>query len=323
MPRQVRRKRKKKEEEEVLKPAPVVEPAPALTPTPAPQAAGEKGGLFVDPRTGRPSGIELPSGRTFLGLTPDEIEDIKRREGLPEDLPLIGEKLRKEREAETFLKERGLLEKEAPVRAELDIAPGETPLEKLPILGGTIAATVGLMQPDIRPLIQNPATIREVALQEIQRETIAEGTTVGEEFGAVIESIPLVGTLVNKYASGLVEAPSSNVATILAQLDSTRERASVIAEKVEMGKLNRFTASDELLVMEENIIRLETRIQVLSQGSAILRADPDEVNRIEERILRTKERIFIAQQAAAAGIVQEPSDESIYLELKRLKEKNR
>lgn len=36
--------------------------------------------VFMDPKTGRPSGIDLPGGKTFLGLNPDEVEAIADKE---------------------------------------------------------------------------------------------------------------------------------------------------------------------------------------------------------------------------------------------------
>lgn len=35
---------------------------------------------FIDPRTGRPSGITTPSGKTFLGLSPEEVALVKQQQ---------------------------------------------------------------------------------------------------------------------------------------------------------------------------------------------------------------------------------------------------
>lgn len=48
---------------------------PEVEPTP-PRAELETPETFTDPKTGRVSGITLPSGQTFLGLTPEDVETV-------------------------------------------------------------------------------------------------------------------------------------------------------------------------------------------------------------------------------------------------------
>lgn len=43
---------------------------------------GEQGGVFTGGKTGSPSGVELPSGRIFLGLNPEDVADVARKEEL-------------------------------------------------------------------------------------------------------------------------------------------------------------------------------------------------------------------------------------------------
>jgi len=234
------------------------------------------------------------------------------------------------------LEEAGVFEP-IPTRTELDIER-EKGIEELPVIGPSAGALTqiakprgvlgiaadkgwfGLEKEGVLPLMQDPETLREMALQEIQKEVIAEGTSKSEKFGAFIESIPVVGSLAAKYARGLVETPGGNVQTILAQIDSERERASVIAEKAMTGRLgDPFIALDQIGDIEDNIIRLEMRIKLLAMESATLRADADTVNRIEEKILRAKERVFIAKQIAGGGAIETSTDASLYLELQKYK----
>jgi len=83
-----------KQREEVVKKEPEIKKKPA------------RPGIYVDARTGRPSGITLPDGRTFFGLSPEEIRDIqivegkKTASGQPLDLPLISELPPSEKEIE-------------------------------------------------------------------------------------------------------------------------------------------------------------------------------------------------------------------------------
>jgi len=251
------------------------------------------------------------------------------------------EQERRETEATQFLGERGFFDESAPERVSLDIARSGG--ELTPIIGPGVAAGgstgqakdieidfkgVGLLASDfgaatperLRPLIQNPQTAREFALQEIQKEVIAEGTSQAERTGAAIEAIPVIGSAVAKFAGRLIESPAENVDTILGEIDSERERASVLAESVRTGK---FGNPEEAFIIiegiEDNIIRREQRIRLLSLESAALIANGDQLNRIEEKILRAKERVFIAKQSAAAGIVAPVSDANIFQTLKDLK----
>jgi len=312
--------------------------------------------VFRDSETGELSGVEYPDGKSYLGLTPDMVNELVARwEGktalppgarefaaTPEETAEEELKTREE-EAVGFLQEKGFFDETTPERKELDIerkgfgelpvigpaaqAIGAKPLiakeEKLIVNGVEVKRDwlTGIKQKDIPTLIQNPETLRELALQEIQKETIAQGTTQSEKFGAIIEGIPVIGSLAAKYARGLIETPSGNTETILKEIDSERERAATLAEKIMTGKADDPQAMyNQLEEIEENIIKLETKIQVLSQESAILIADANELNRIEEKILRAKERVFQAKQAAAGGMVAKATDTNVLLTLKRLKE---
>ena len=62
-----------------------------------------------------------------------------------------------------------------------------------------------------------PETIREAALREIKQAAFDEGISQSEAIGTVIEAIPVVGTLANKFASGLTQTPSGNVESVLTE----------------------------------------------------------------------------------------------------------
>lgn len=270
-----------------------------------------------------------PTGATVFGAKKDEkLQSVAQQP--------VTQPARKGDGAAEFLKEKEFSQEQIPQRTELDIE--REGIEKVPILGPAVAAVEdilvknsaegGLFEEEFRefasnnvdePLIANPETAREFALQKIQKDTIKQGLSSSEEFGAVIEAIPIVGAAARFFASGLIESPKSNVDTLLTEIDSERERASVLAEKAMTGKLSDpFLAYNQIEDIEDNIIRLETRIKLLSQTSAVLIADADELNRIEEKILRSKERVFIAKQAAAGGLVAPASNTNLFLTLKEL-----
>jgi len=85
----------------------------------------EKKGQVFRTEEGRPSGVELPSGRTFLGLSPADVEKIQRKEGIVEETP--EEKAKREAEEERKI-EFEKLETE-PLREELiqKATPGQEP----------------------------------------------------------------------------------------------------------------------------------------------------------------------------------------------------
>ncbi len=256
-------------------------------------------------------------------------EEGKRAAGLPTQA--------EEREqARAFLDEKGILTEQSPERTELNPPEREGFLETLPVIGASIAAQKGKAntilgvavdremfglkkEKELQTLIQNPETAREKALQQIQKDVLKKGRTRGERFGTFVEGIPAVGSLVAKYASGLIEDPKGNIETILTEIDSERERASVIAEKVFTGKLgNPLLAIQTIETIEDRLAFLEQRIKLLADSSPQLRASSDELDRIEEKILRAKERVFIAKQAAAAGLLAPATDANIFLTLQGL-----
>ena len=62
--------------------------------TPPPKVNAKTPEVFIDPKSGRKTGITLPDGRTFFGLSPAEIDEIAAREKakttLPEGTALVG-----------------------------------------------------------------------------------------------------------------------------------------------------------------------------------------------------------------------------------------
>jgi len=308
--------------------------AGAPSPQPKPTPVSEAPVILRDSR-GKATGVEV-GGQVFTGLTERDVKSFiegKSGEGgraleFGEARQLQEQEATRE-EARGFLEEKGVFEETLPERTELDI-PEPTAIEKIPVMGAGIGAITqvildafpNLDSKEVQTLIQNPETAREMALQTIQQKVIDEGITAGEKFGAVIESIPVVGSLVSKYASGLIEDPKGNVDTLLTEIQSERERASVLAEKAMTGKLgNPLIAVEQIEDIENNIFKLEQRIKLLSLESAQLRANGDQLNRIEEVILRTKERIFIAKQAAAGGTIAPATDSNIFLTLQELEGK--
>ncbi len=243
-----------------------------------------------------------------------------------------------EEKAGMFLEEQEAFEETRPEEVQLDIKEGQVAPEKLPITGPITTAVVGVLNNAAQKgwfpkeifggaeetLIQNPETLRELAKQEIQQEVIDEGLSLGESFGALVESIPVVGKLVANYANGLIETPGGNVKTITTEVGKIGQRATNMREKALTGKMgDPYIAYDQIVKMEKDIAKMEQRIKLLALSSATLQSDADTLNLIQETILDAKQRIFDAKQSATTGIIQDPTDSSLYLDLQRFKEKIR
>lgn len=335
------RNRKKKREPEPSYPA----PSPLAPPDIQPQTKGERGssraetaaaeGTFVSAKTGEKSGISV-GDKTYLGLRPQDVEQIQRAKGKT-DLPPIEEaaaERSRKIEGQEFLEERGFYGETRPDEVSLDLGVGGVPgvgaagraLGHVATEGSYLdlardAGWLGLSEKEEDlPLITDPTTLRELTMMEIQSETIKETITNSERFGAIVEAIPLVGDLVNKYAGGLVEDPKGNVDTIVQEVKAVGTRATNMREKALTGKMgDPYLAYDQLIVMENDIARMEQRIKQLALQSTLLQSDGDAVNLIEEVILDTRQRIFDAKQSAASGLTTTASDESLFLELMELK----
>lgn len=277
---------------------------------------------------GAPSGIEV-NGRTFLGLTPEDVIDVQEQEQLLPGAPGIAPRgvtqeafAQQVGAAEGLLRERGVLGARAPLRAETDldlVGAGEEALS--PTIGvlKELVRTAELFkgEPELTaPLIDDPQTILEISKRQAQLEVIQQGTTAAEKIGALVEAIPIIGSLAQKHASGMIQDPRSNVDTIVADIGQIRETASTMSEKAAAGKLgDPVEVLNVLDDMDTQVARLEQRIKLLSTQSAQLRADADALNKIETQIFRAKLRLFEAKQSVAVGAVKEPTPEQIMLDL--------
>ena len=169
-----------------------------------------------------------------------------------------------------------------------------------------------------------PETEREAALRQVKVNSFNKGLSQRESFGSVIEAIPLVGKLIGKYVGGVVEAPYANQKNVLGEINKLKEAASTGQEKVRNGLEDPDYGLGRAREMEEDIAKLEGRIQLLINSSAVLRANTDEVNLIQEQILEAREKISRYRTASEFGLTAQltrtgrviPTDEQLYFELK-------
>ena len=171
-------------------------------------------------------------------------------------------------------------------------------------------------------------TLREASLREISIRSFDEGISRRESVGSLIEAIPIVGQVANRYASGLTETPSSNAQDVLAEINRIKEAASTGQEKVRNNLEEPDFGLSRAREMEEDLAKLEGRIKILILTSSILRASSDNVNTIQEQILEAREKVSRYRRAASFGLTAQltgtgrvvPTDEQIFFELQRLNE---
>ena len=308
-------------------------------------------------RVGRatPSGRLRGGKQTFqIGekeVTQEHFEDVSKikreeREPTAHEVSLFPE-IRKEvgfkglprEEAAVQLEAAGAFEQVTP--EEISLTPEEKIGRGIPILGpsisalqsalGSIVKDTSFAGEDIRtgeeafaiPL--TPETVRESALREIRQNSFDEGISLSESIGSFIESIPVIGSLANKYASGLTQTPSANAQTALDNINKIKEAASTGQEKVRNGLEDPDYGLGRAREMEEELAQLEARIKLLISTSAQLRANADNVNKIQEEILEAKEKVNRYRTASTFGLTAQltatgriiPTDEQMFFELKK------
>jgi len=290
------------------------------------------GGKDVVLRPGETAGGVTYEGRDIAGARTAEIgrmNEERIKAGLepltPEQAPQsqLGEILQKEQQEESIEAERErLTTEEAPVRRELD--PNRTGLEELPVLGPAakkIFDLIPFLDDEAKTEVAlQPEILRTAALTEIERQEIERGLSASEEFGTYIESIPIIGGLVSKYASGLIETPSGNTKEVVSNIRKERRRISNIETNVKLGYLPVVTAQEQITDIEENVQRLESRVKLLIQNSPQLKFNSDGVNTIETEILTTNEKIFQAKQNILTGQSQDPLEIQLLQKMEELAE---
>lgn len=273
--------------------------------------------------TGKPSGITLPDGRTFLGITREDIQGLiqqEKKKELPEGTVEAGT-ARRAAEQEQLTQE--VLGRERPVKRELD--PNREFIEKLPVLGGLFAAHP-LIKTAIRSLEKltgkqiigedlQPEELSTLALTAIEKREIEKGLTASEQFGSLIEGIG-AGDLTRFIPGGSgAELPSDNVRTKLKDLRVLKSQAIDIELKFNKQLISKTIARERIKEIEELIQADESRIRLLISGSPELKFNSDGVNFIELKILEVKERLFDSETAVEIGVTTQPTEIDVLLAL--------
>jgi len=227
------------------------------------------------------------------------------------------------------LEEAGAFEEVTPQRTELSPENPMGFIGKIPVVGPMSRAMTSIVlaqQNEFSGKFEGPIdeqSAREIVLRKIRDDSLNEGLTAAESFGTLIESIPIVGALASKWASGLIETPSGNANNVIGEINKVKEAASTGQEKVRNGLEDPVYGLERSRQMEEQVSHLEGRIKALINSSPILIANSDQVNTIEEQILEAKEKIARYKQASSFGYTAEltgtgrviPTDEQMFYEL--------
>lgn len=279
--------------------------------------------------TTRPSGTIKggPQDIDITGLTPIQVEQaIAER-----DIEM----------AKSHLEQAGAFDEIQPER-EISLQPERVTGEGIPVIGPATAALSASWAhwfkniPFLKKFVGEGAetgesafpilddfTAREIALNEIRRNNYDKGIKASNAFGTLVEAVPIAGSLVGKYAGGLVDDPSNKVETLMAEVRSERERAATSTEKVNSGLITPIDGLDISETMQDNMARLEGKIKLLTSTSPELRSNPEEVDKNEEEITRARERIDQYHDASSKayarqlvqGFISNPTNEQIYVEL--------
>jgi len=271
--------------------------------------------------------VTLPDGRTFTGLNKEDIallaqQQAEKRE-LPEGTEIAGAA---QARADIEFERQRLIREEVPQRRELEPKAGFG--ETIPVFGGIIGVGRRFLQDAVqkftgKKIFKNvrlePEELKTVALTEIERQEIRRGLTFNEQFGAFVEGIPIAGSLLTNFAGGLIETPSENAREVKSNILKEKRRISNIETNVKLGYLPVPVAREQIIDIESNVQRLESRIRMLINNSPELRFNSDYVNTIETEILATREKAFQAKQNILTGATQDPMEIQLLQKLQSLK----
>lgn len=245
-------------------------------------------------------------------------------------------------EGAEFVAGSGIVGQAAPVIEDIPLLT-ETQQEALPVLGPGVSVLRSIYQDaalkgqfgkrlqkeaeeqvrlqaagaSLETILGQDSVFLSVATKEVRQQVQQEGLNAASSFGAFVESIPVVGALARDFAP-LIDTPSGTVRDIKTNIVGLREAAEFQVTQARIGNIPPEQAVTTILELQDLVIVLEARIRVVIQSSAILRANPEQVNAIESEIFRTKQKLFIAGRVAAASVVTEPNPDAVFLTLNEL-----
>ena len=306
----IKPKKKKKIVLEEIKAEPV--PIPEITPDifiPKENLPFEKSTL-VSKATGKVTGVRSPEGNVFLGAperfdreqeTPT-LKSLKEQEKAFEEKKRLQEisRFQQEQAKETIpeapqISTKAFMIGKKPASPFLQASISKRAVEKaedLEIGGvGIIEITQKMNEMGLTPeeITSNPdeQALLKLQLNEIDLQNIKEGQVKVSRFTQIVETIPLVAKAERRYI-GALKTPSGEIDKLLKALDEI-ERTN--ANNLGFAGKNPVNANEYLRQAkqsEADILKMESKIKLLTIQSRELQADPEQVRLIREKILGAK-----------------------------------
>lgn len=299
--------------------------APKPEPKPEPTPTGRlKSEPFRDERTGELSGITIPTGETFLGLSPDEVKGVSEREFGTRQTP-IGSESPEERKArkDSVIQSQELQQKEQALAAIP--VPRSEPIEETTAqpfqeigkgiitgettLGQALIGGIGLKELKELPGLQdqilkltkdmtnNNLTPEQITsdpiLQDFLRlklterdiKVLNEGKADVNDMAILIEGLPVTGTFTKITGGALTPT------TAISKIKSLDKKVSDITSKMDnwseaISKNPQLAEKYDDLIddAEQEILNAQSRIKLMIIQSPILQNSPEEVELISENL---------------------------------------
>ncbi len=268
----------------------------------------------------------IKEGYPLERLNPDVVMNIfaKHPELIPEDMKQQLEALKQQEKMKQQIPEKRELMPESPYSTH-----------KWPLVGSS-AAVLSILYNELPEPVKkvfpqffgeglpgvksHPEILRTAVQTEIERKVYEQGLSDNQRFGALVEAVPAVGSLVGKYAGSFIETPSENIKTIHSEITSLNEKITIIRERVSAGDLDAEKGALILDNYDRDLQELESKIRMYLDYSATLRYNSDYVNKIEEDILGVRQRIYFNKLAIArAPIKREKTDAELLYNLLKAK----
>ncbi|MCH8322546.1 MAG: hypothetical protein IIB64_05665 [Proteobacteria bacterium] len=278
----------------VPSPVPIPEPTPEIDPTPEVKPTLDKPLVFRDSETGRATGIELPDGRVFLGLSPEEVEAIakgeERRTAEPtgtitaeeiaserarqETIGRIGEQPQITQEQLTAELEKltipaNLRTALAGAGAEFITGAGAGALGGA-VLGGVAGGGIGAVPGAI---IGAAVGVSGVLLRNLKVEAKEDTTARGKEFRIIRSSMRLVISEVNANRI----TPDFAVERYNIQLGKMLKLDRALKELTSTDLKDFLSAGSDLFAQVDTWIEIEEPLLRASLEGAIISPDPTKV----------------------------------------------
>ena len=280
---------------------------------------GTGGGIFTKATTGKPSGITLPGGRTFLGLGPQDVATIQQQRGL--DLSAVGPKvdparLKELRQAQAVqqipeapLEQPGIL---GQIGAEAErieagtlvgaigqaLTPGITGTEAqkvrggIALAGGAIGAGAGVAV----GLAAGGLTASTTAVSTATAQsTISTATTAAVSKGGLLSA--LWATKIGKailIAGGAQAILDGAIGAYDTANSQFKENLPLIVKGVRNGAITPTEGMLQMNEIEEDLLRNERNLKLLSIFS--FRAKLGKLQSAQNRIAKIRDELEASRQ---------------------------